>query len=342
MKKLLKTLWLLFWFMLVLWWIVFALTTKTDCYRKNHSYRCTTKTCKTSTSCQYSTVKSKSPVLDVSKIIINSAKTSSVSQNTTKTSSWLLPLWDGKYSSTKIQKWYIYVCGPRNGWGWAQKDWPRISGWYRDPSKKLTIDGSVTRKNASFKISTNSTSRVIVWNGLPISHPTGIYPVQSTDDAYQYDKNPNSIKEQTISFILPLNPTFADKVWCVKPPFVAMSVSWVPIFDWLDAEWRDAVAHEVQDDCGWHPEKEWQYHYHNLSKCISVTGSDPVLVWYAIDWFGLYKYPKTMTNDDLDECHGMTWEVLRNGKKQTIYHYVVTDEYPYTIWCFRWTVADIK
>jgi len=46
---------------------------------------------------------------------------------------------------------------------------------------------------------------------------------------------------------------------------------------------------------------------------------------------------RELTNADLDECHGRASEVLWDGSRVRIYHYVLTREYPYTIGCFRGT-----
>ena len=47
-----------------------------------------------------------------------------------------------------------------------------------------------------------------------------------------------------------------------------------------------------------------------------------------------------MTNKDLDACHGTTSKVWFNGKHVRMYHYVATHEFPYTVGCFRGTVAQ--
>jgi hypothetical protein len=42
-----------------------------------------------------------------------------------------------------------------------------------------------------------------------------------------------------------------------------------------------------------------------------------------------------ITNEQLDECHGLTSEVMWEGKLTNIYHYVLNNEYPYSIGAFR-------
>ena len=46
-----------------------------------------------------------------------------------------------------------------------------------------------------------------------------------------------------------------------------------------------------------------------------------------------------LTNADLDACHGRTSPVTWNGRRVSIYHYVLTREYPYTVGCFKGTPA---
>jgi hypothetical protein len=46
---------------------------------------------------------------------------------------------------------------------------------------------------------------------------------------------------------------------------------------------------------------------------------------------------KLVTNAQLDECHGRVGEVVFSGKKQRMYHYVLNNEYPYSIGCLRGT-----
>ena len=44
-----------------------------------------------------------------------------------------------------------------------------------------------------------------------------------------------------------------------------------------------------------------------------------------------------LTTSDLDECHGITSTVTLDGKAVTTYHYVMTQDFPYSVSCFRST-----
>jgi hypothetical protein len=256
-----------------------------------------------------------------------------------------LKLGDGKYS-TSPQVGYVYSCQTTfnfNGTGGqgAAGNWLNGDGTW-DATKKAVIDGSVTWPH-SFTINLQGEQRVFAGNDLP-DHPTGTFPVSSSDDAYTYDRNPNSIREQTVSFGVPANPTAAAQPNCVGGE-VGIMLSGVVIFNAFDAEGRDATAHEVQDACDGHPQVSGFYHYHSLSDCIEDTSTSghSSLVGYAFDGYGIYGYygedGAEVTNEDLDSCHGHTHVVEWDGQMVEMYHYHATHEFPYTVGCFHGTPA---
>ncbi|EKD92936.1 MAG: hypothetical protein ACD_28C00299G0005 [uncultured bacterium] len=254
----------------------------------------------------------------------------------------LLPLGDEKISNEpKIG--FIYSCDTQLNGGGAFKagEWINESEGYWDPNKKIMVDGDISWANAQFTLETKGTTREIKGNGLPINHNTGTYPISTQDEAYLYDRNPNSIKEQKVVLSLPVQPTLAATPRCASG-MVAIALNGIAIFNGLDAGGKDAVAHEIQDQCDGHPQKDGQYHYHNLSNCLEDTPRDTehsALVGYALDGFGLYgkkgENGKILTNADLDECHGHTHEIKWEGSLKNMYHYHATEEYPYTIGCFK-------
>jgi hypothetical protein len=251
-----------------------------------------------------------------------------------------LPLGDGKIS-TAAKAGYIWACHTDPNAGGAFKDGPWIdktAGTY-DLTAKAIVDGAVKWPH-SFTITTEGDKRLIVWNDLP-DHATGTFPIAATDDAYKYDRNPNSIQKQAMRVELPLNPTLLAKPTCA-PGAVGVLLSGAVLFNALDAPGRDAVAHETQDSCQGHPQESGVYHYHNVSKCLidadKGTGQS-ALMGYALDGFGIYgprdENGNTLTSADLDECHGRTSEVEWNGARVVMYHYVATLDFPYTVGCMR-------
>jgi len=256
-----------------------------------------------------------------------------------------LPLGDGKISA-EPRRGYVYSCMTQFRGGGAQHagDWIRGSTW--DATRKITVQGNVTWPNAMFTITTTGGERRITGNGLPINHATGIFPVQRSDPAFEIDRNPNSIQPQRIEFSLPLSPTLAASASCVPMGVIGVAVSGVAIFNALDAAGRDAVAHEVQDRCNGHPEMRGQYHYHGPSPCVADAIAANKLIGYALDGFGIYSMydekGRELTNADLDECHGRVGRIMWDGREVSMYHYVLTREYPYTVGCFRGAPARMQ
>jgi hypothetical protein len=65
------------------------------------------------------------------------------------------------------------------------------------------------------------------------------------------------------------------------------------------------------------------------------------VVGYAFDGFPITgpKLPsgKYLMSNDLDVCHGLTSTITLDGKSVSIYHYVMTQDFPYSVSCFRGT-----
>ena len=247
-----------------------------------------------------------------------------------------LPLGDGHVSTTGAQRGWVYACRLMTGGGGAFRDgsWIHDDGTF-DLTAKPTVDGAVAWPSARVRI-TRSGSRVrITGNGLPVRATTGVFPIAASDDAFEYDRNPNSIRSQTVSIKLPAARR-ASQPGCLSGGTVGYATNGAAIFNALDGESRDAVAHEIQDDCGGHPERSGTYHYHSGSSCLTGSGTKTKVVGWMLDGYPLV-YEPGVTNADLDACHGRTSTVKVFGRSKRTYHYNVTAEYPYTIGCFRGT-----
>ncbi|TBL72655.1 YHYH protein [Paenibacillus thalictri] len=253
-----------------------------------------------------------------------------------------LPIGDGKVSTDGPKVGYVYVAKSTfNGGGsTANADWFNGDGTY-DSTKKPIVDGSVLW-NSELTIKVEGDKRIFTGNKLP-DHPTGNYPVARNDDAYNYDRNPNTIGEHNFRLVLPANPTAAAKPSPLPMGAIGIMTTGSVIFNAVDDMGRDAAAHEIQDKCSGHPESSKTYHYHNLSPCIDdvSTGQHSPLIGYALDGFGIYgKYGESgelLSNADLDELHGHTHVIEWDGKKVEMYHYHVTNEYPYTLGGYKGT-----
>jgi hypothetical protein len=258
-----------------------------------------------------------------------------------KYSSGILPVGDGKYSSSAAAKGTIYTCqqyaqnlsGDRGGAG-VRGPWFGNNNTTYDINKKVHVQGAVMWQ-ADYSMKLVNGVRMIVTNDLP-SHPTGVFPIAASDPAYSYDRNPNSIKGQSLTFNLNASPAYGSPN-CMGGEAGVMTTG-VALFNGFDAGGRDAGAWEVQDSCGGHPEKQGEYHYHTLSSCIKDISVHSV-IGYALDGFPItgpqVGTGNILTTDDLDECHGLTSLIKLDGKNVTMYHYVMTQDFPYSVSCFR-------
>lgn len=222
----------------------------------------------------------------------------------------------------------------------AQGPWFNGDGTW-DMTRKVAVSGSVTWPNANLRVSVSGATRTITGNALPIGVATGRFPVAASDAAFSYDRNPNSIRSQTVSLQLPARPRAATPQ-CVAE-VVGISLAGPPILSAIDAGGRDAQAWEIQDRCSGHPQEVGMYHFHGFSGC----GRRNAQFGWALDGFPIWGpvdpvTGKEWTNDDLDECHGTTSTLLIDGSRVTTYHYVANDQYPYTVGCFRAKPAALR
>jgi hypothetical protein len=233
--------------------------------------------------------------------------------------------------------------GAQNAGSWIHGD-----TW--DLTQKIAVQGRLMWPQATFRITTEGSGRVVTrildGNGLPVDTPTGTFPIAYDDPAFQIDRNPNAIAAQDILLTLPSNPEVAATPSCVPMGMIGVALNGVAIYNALDDAGRDAVAHEVQDLCNGHPQMQGQYHYHGPSPCLPNQTAKETLIGYALDGFGIYStydaQGRELTNAGLDECHGQTSEIVWDGSQVSMYHYVLTREYPYTLGCLRGTPARVR
>jgi hypothetical protein len=251
----------------------------------------------------------------------------------------LLPEGDSKYITSTAKKGYVYVCQanfvPSSQAGAQTRGpWFVNNNTQWDMNKKSTISGSVTW-TPSLSNTVSNGKRIIVTNDLP-NHHTGIFPVSKNDPARVYDANPNTIVAQSLTYTLASAPSYGTPQ-CMGGEVGVMTTG-VALFNGFDAGGRDAGAWEVQDSCDGHPQNKGEYHYHSLSRCIT-DHSVSTVIGYALDGFPITG-PKVGTNnflttDDLDVCHGIVSPIILDSVKTTQYHYVMTQDFPYSASCFR-------
>lgn len=258
-----------------------------------------------------------------------------------------LPVGDGRVSTVPVAG-SVMSCTMTFRQGGAAHTGAWFHGDTWDMTEKLAVRGEVLWPFAAFTIATGGVDpaavRVISTNGLPVGTATGIFPVARTDPAFAIDRNPNPIRAVDVRLTLPANPVVAAAPSCVPMGMIGIALNGVAIYNALDAAGLDAVAHEVQDLCGGHPQGAGQYHYHGPSACLPDQAARATLIGYALDGFGIFsrfdRDGRELTNADLDACHGRVALVEWDGQLVEMYHYVLTLEYPYTIGCFAGTPVD--
>jgi hypothetical protein len=257
-----------------------------------------------------------------------------------------LPLGDGKVSSAPGRG-LLFSCQTSfNGTAPGSGPWiDQAAGTY-NLSAKYVVDGAIEWP-ATFAKKIRKVKLKLSGNGLPTDHTTGIFPIQPSDDAYQVDRNPNSIAAQSVALTLAADPKRDKRAECVGGE-VGIAKNGVAIFNAVDAAGQDAVAHEVQDSCSGHPQQAGVYHYHGLPACIGSGGGKghSKLVGWALDGFPIYgplgQKGRYMRLDDLDACHGHTHLISYQGEKVKLFHYHATDEFPYTVGCYRGDAVQLN
>ena len=202
-------------------------------------------------------------------------------------------------------------------------------------------------------IYTEGAYRYIVSNGLP-DHETGTFPNSG---------NPNSISEQSLSFRVPITPTYTGVKTAVSLPGVGLNgIPMEPGTAEREGNYNIEALQDTYnlglDYSNAHVQPGGMYHYHGVPEgYISEhsTNDDLVQVGWAADGFPMYHsitsaYDSgwelidersdgtdpdgTYTQDfeftgtgDLDECNG----IVIDGS----YGYILTDEFPYISRCLN-------
>lgn len=271
------------------------------------------------------------------------AATPAATQYGDKYANGLLPVGDGKYSTTTASKGSILLCqspntsGGPGGGADTRGPWFTSNNTQYDINKKIAVSGNI-KWDGNYTMKIVNGNRIITTNDVPSDHTTGVFPIKSSDAAYLYDHNPNTIKLQSLSFTFPAAPVALSKPGCMSGGTIGVMTTGVALFNGFDAEGRDAGAWEIQDSCGGHPQQSGEYHYHTLSSCITDVSSTKV-IGYAADGYPItgptVSKGNIMTTTDLDECHGTTSSIMLDGTMTNAYHYVMTQDFPYSISCFK-------
>jgi hypothetical protein len=255
-----------------------------------------------------------------------------------------LPLGDG-LKSAKPTAGRLFACQKRFVAAPAaerNEPWIGTDGTW-DQTKKVVVAGDVAApKTATYsaKLTKNRKRRTVASRDLPVGTHTGVFPIAASDPAHQYNADSHAIARNDVSLSLPSAPKMLHRGACLGTGAIGILKDGVLLFDGLDPYGLDAPARSMLDRCGGHPDARGVYHRHQVPDClISKAKGRSTLVGYALDGYGIYVERDAsgglLTNADLDACHGRRSAVKWDGKTRTMYHYVATAEFPYTLGCFR-------
>ena len=239
---------------------------------------------------------------------------------------------------------------------------PWTSNGIIDISKITAVPGAVTMEH-QFTITTSDTQRYLKGNGIP-NHVIGTFPIPADSPAYPYyaglpaEGYDNAaeipVGPYNLDLTIPKNPTVNATPTCLTSLITGVSSQ-------TGGTWHAEMAADSQlklydpnaalptDQCFGHPYMQ-QYHYHGYSyKCMpdqGNAGEQSPMFGYAVDGFGIFgpldANGEWITNDQLDECHGRTSMIPWDGKMVEMYHYVINNEYPYSVGCLRGTPGTMS
>ncbi len=218
----------------------------------------------------------------------------------------------------------VYTCTPSFQRGEElHAPWVKDGVWY--PDMKPTVAGALVSAGA-VSITVSEGVRTIVSDAQP-NHGVGSFTLgQPTPHA--------------LSVSLPSAPTQNAVPYCVPRSAVGIALNGVPIYGAQNEYGEDAVAYELLDSCGGRPGENGLYHYYAESACLFdrvYEGAPSTLLGYALDGFGIFAQQESgsnVQNSDLDACHGHEHVIPWNGEMVSMYHYHMTDEFPYSVGCF--------
>lgn len=178
---------------------------------------------------------------------------------------------------------------------------------------------------------------VIETDDLP-NHPSPYF--SQSDSRYEayngsnnnYQQNPNSIVEQSMTLRIPLSPQPASSNEATPLGAMGISINGVVFFNQYAGPNNQALTSEIDsfDQYLGHPQQQGAYHYHQEPTYLTSTnGSDALLGW-LLDGYPVYgpvENGQRVSNSDLDDFHGHSHATT--DYPDGTYHYHITDADPY-------------
>jgi hypothetical protein len=198
-----------------------------------------------------------------------------------------------------------------------------------DIYKKIYGAGSITSDGTYITIKTT---------GAP-DHKSIYYP--ATNALYEtfsgttfggntFNKNPNTIAMQNLTFKIPLNPTVAANHAATPLGSIGVSLNGVPFYNQYAGPNQPLTNEITSFDQYWgHPQMSGQYHYHVEPLYLTtIKATKSSLLGFLLDGFPVYGPEENgSTVTGLDAYHGHT--SVTADYPNGIYHYHITNTDPY-------------
>lgn len=163
------------------------------------------------------------------------------------------------------------------------------------------------------------------WNS---SHP--LYEAYNGTNS-NWNKNPNSIGEQNITFTMPLNPSESSIKTATPLGPIGIARNGVVFFNQYAGRNNQPLTNEIDSFDQWlgHPAGT-QYHYHIEPSFLTNNFGKNAFLGLLSDGFPVYgpeENGSTIISSNLDDYHGHTHETV--DFPDGMYHYHVTADAPY-------------
>jgi hypothetical protein len=201
-----------------------------------------------------------------------------------------------------------------------------------------TVDISAIKSKfgSNVTVTVDGSYLVVKSNGVP-DHKSPYFGTSSSQyEAYNgtntsFSINPNSIKTQSLTFRIPLNPKEASSKSATALGPIGVSLNGVPFYNQYAGP-NQPLTSEINsfDQYNGHPQQTGQYHYHIEPTYLTKSKGTDAFLGLLLDGFpvyGPYESGKKVSSTSLDTYHGHSHATTEfpNG----IYHYHITDADPY-------------
>jgi hypothetical protein len=191
-------------------------------------------------------------------------------------------------------------------------------------------------------ITNDGTYITIKTKNLP-DHKSTYYPTSNalyeafsgtTFGGFTFNKNPNSIVEQSSTIKIPVNPKLNTAHAATPLGPIGIALNGVVLFNQYAGPANQALTGEIAsfDKYYGHPQQSGMYHYHVEPIYLTTTKSTKSgLMGFLLDGFPVYGPQEEdgtlVTNSMLDDYHGHTHKTV--DFTSGTYHYHFTNEAPY-------------